>query len=88
LQFLPFVDEELSRELKKIKSKSKGNEALEEHQYLYACLQLGLRIDDLKILSPIDVAKLMLCSITQNEQTNKRKASQEDWDRLARKGLI
>lgn len=49
---------------------------------------MGLRIEDLKILSPIDVAKLMLCSITQNETTNKRKASQEDWDRLARKGLI
>ena len=85
MPFLHFVDEELSRELKKIKTKSNGNEALEEHQYLYACLQLGLRIDDLKILSPIDVAKLMLCSITQSEKPNKRKASQEDWDRLAGK---
>lgn len=46
---------------------------------------MGLRISDLKELEYKDVAKLMLCFIEQEQEKPKtKKATQADWDALAR----
>lgn len=61
------------------------NEALDEHSFIANCLKIGLRIEDLKQISYKDVAKIMLCFSDTNSRQS-RKATQSDWDKLARKG--
>jgi len=82
LPLTPFVDEELITELQKI-PKNNENEALEEHQFIANCLKMGLRLDDLKELEYKDVAKIMLCFVEKKDKP--RKATQSDWDALARR---
>lgn len=45
---------------------------------------MGLRIEDLKELEYKDVVKIMLC-YTDDPKNKKRKATQKDWDKLARR---
>lgn len=66
------------------KNQEDVNEALEEHQFIASCLKMGLRIDDLKQLEYKDVAKIMLCFV-KKDKNKPRKATQDDWDRLAGK---
>lgn len=56
-------------------------EGLDEHRFIANCLQIGLRINDLKELEYKDVAKIMLCFVETKKKT--RKATQADWDKLA-----
>ena len=79
-----FVDEELIEEInKKPKNDEEENKALEDHQFIANCLQIGLRLDDLKQLEYKDVAKIMLCFSNNSNQPKKKKATQADWDKLA-----
>ena len=83
MPLVPFVDNELIKEMNKLPNKNNsGNEALEEHQFIATCLKMGLRIEDLKQFQYKDVAKLMLCFIDKEEPKIK-KATQADWDKLA-----
>ena len=79
-----FVDDELIEELKKLPKQKNENEALEEHYFIASCLKMGLRIEDLKQFDYKDIAKLMLCFIEESKPKTK-KATQEDWDKLARR---
>ena len=59
-----------------------------EHHFLLACLRLGLTIQDLRILTYVDIMKIFL-SIESNKTETKetsgiRKATQADIDRLLR----
>ena len=63
---------------------NKESEALEEHQFIASCLKMGLRIEDLKQFTYKDVAKLMLCFVDKEQKEKSRKATQADWDALAR----
>lgn len=45
---------------------------------------MGLRIEDLKQFEYKDVAKLMLCFVDKEQKEKTRKATQADWDALAR----
>lgn len=70
--------------MKKLPKNNKdNNEALEEHIFLANCLRMGLRIDDLKQLKYVDVAKLMLCFVDKNQTKTTKRATQKDWDKLA-----
>ena len=53
-----------------------------EHHFLLASLRLGLTIQDLKILTYVDVMKIFLSIETKKENTKVRKATQADIDRL------
>lgn len=53
-----------------------------EHYFLLACLRLGLSIQDLKILTYVDVMKIFLSIETKKENTGIRKATQADIDKL------
>jgi len=46
---------------------------------------MGLKLDDLQKLAYKDVAKIMLCFVEKKEVNSARKATQSDWDRLARR---
>lgn len=53
-----------------------------EHQFLLACLRLGLTIQDLRFLTYVDVMKIFLSIETKKKETGARKATQVDIDRL------
>lgn len=77
-----FVDKELAQEMKKIKTKgSATEETLEDYKFIANCLQIGLRIEDLKEMKYTDVAKILICYADKKESP--RKATQADWDKLA-----
>ena len=53
-----------------------------EHHFLLACLRLRLTIQDLKILSYVDIVKIFLSIETRKEKSDTRAATQADIDRL------
>lgn len=65
--------------------KNTGNDSevlFPEHEFLATCLQIGISVQDLKILTYIDVIKIFL-SLIQAKSTKKiKKATQEDIDKL------
>ncbi len=79
-----FIDSNVSKELEKINKKTGDNTEVlfPEHHFLSACLKFNLTMKDLEFLTYIDVLKMFLCFTTKT--SNERKASQADWDRLAR----
>lgn len=55
----------------------------EEHNFIASCLKMGMSIQDLKELEYKDIAKIMLC-YTDEPKKKPKKATQADWDKLAR----
>ena len=53
-----------------------------EHHFLLACLRLGLTMQDLRFLTYVDVMKIFLSIESKKKDTEVRKASQADIDRL------
>lgn len=51
-----------------------------EHDFLASCLRIGLTIQDLKILTYIDVIKMFISLTDKKEGT--KKATQKDIDKL------
>ena len=83
MPLIHFVDNELIEEMNKIpKNEEIEDKALEEHQFIANCLQIGLRIEDLKQLEYKDVSKIMLCFVNRDKK-KVRRATQSDWDKLA-----
>ena len=77
-----FVDEQVVEELSKINGDSEES-IFSEHDFYLACIRLGLRLEDLKYLSYIDVLKIFICLNKQKPKNKKeRKATQADIDRL------
>lgn len=77
-----FVDKTVIAELKKINtSEEKNKELFPEHEFLAACLRMGLRIEDLKILTYVDVYKIFISFFNGEEKEESggvRQATQED----------
>ena len=77
-----FVDEELIKETKEIKTNnSEEKDTLEDYRFIANCLQIGLKIEDLKEMKYTDVAKILISFADKKKKT--RKATQADWDKLA-----
>lgn len=75
------MDDELQEQIKLLKTKNKNKkEDLSEHYFIGTCLQIGLRIDDLKEMEYVDIAKIMISILP--EDTKYRKATAEDWDKI------
>lgn len=81
-----FVDQTVMEELKKINtSEEKNKELFPEHEFLAACLRMGLRIEDLKILTYVDVYKIFVSFFNSEEKEDSsgvRQATQEDIQNL------
>ena len=75
-----FVDEQVVEELSKINGDSEES-IFPEHDFYLACIRLGLRLEDLKYLSYIDVLKIFIC-LSEPKNKKERKATQADIDRL------
>lgn len=82
-----FLDAELSEQLEKIQNNSNEEKAIfPEHNFLYMCIKTGLNINDLKMLSYVDVLKIIVSSLDFGKATSKTQyieATQKDWDNLA-----
>lgn len=76
------MDKELIEAISKVKKNNKESNFLEEHKFIANCLQVGLKIEDLKQLDYKDVAKILLSF--NLEENNQEKASQSDIDNLLR----
>lgn len=81
-----FTDETVSKELDEISNNNTEKSIFPEHDFLISCLQLKLTIEDLKILTYIDVMKMFVLTlnITKNENRDKqvREATQADIDKF------
>lgn len=79
-----FTDEKVTAELEKISSDNTEKSIFPEHDFLISCLQLKLTINDLKILTYIDVIKMFVLTLNTTKENNNstRKATQADIDRL------
>lgn len=79
------MDNQVSKELIKINSNSKDEKELfPEHEFLVTCLRLGLKIDDLKILTYVDVLKMFISflGIDNKTESRERKATKEEINKL------
>lgn len=85
MPLVAFVDETVIEELKKINtSESQKKEIFPEHEFLAACLRIGLKIEDLKILTYVDVYKIFISFFDNDkeEENGTRMATQEDIQNL------
>lgn len=75
-----FVDEAVIKELSKINNSNSKKELFPEHEFLAACLRMGLRIEDLKILTYVDVLKIFIsfCDRENKNENGVKEATQED----------
>ena len=78
-----FVDSELSKELEKLSSGDDEKELFPEHCFIATCLRAGLTVNDLKILTYVDVMKILI-SFIPKKKSNTKKATQADIDRFLR----
>lgn len=80
-----FVDEDVIKEYEKLPDSNDGYNPFPEHTFIASCLRVGLSLNDLKILSYIDVMKIILSFIdkSENKKNNYKMATQADWDKLA-----
>ena len=80
-----FVDEDVINEYEKLPDSSNGDDTFPEHTFIAYCLRVGLSLNDLKMLSYVDVMKIILSFIdkSENQKTNYKMATQADWDKLA-----
>lgn len=77
------MDEKVFEKLKEINKDNKNQKEsiFPEHEFLVTCLRMGLKIDDLKILTYVDVLKILIsfCEIGENMEENEvREATQEE----------
>lgn len=81
-----FVDEKVFKKLEEInkESKNKKESLFPEHEFLAACLRIGLKIEDLKTLTYVDVLKIFISFFDNDkeEENGTRMATQEDIQNL------
>lgn len=80
MPWIAFVDEKVIEELNKINNSNNKKELFPEHEFLAACLRMGLKIEDLKILTYVDVLKIFIsfCDKESKNENGVREATQED----------
>lgn len=84
------MDKKVYDELEKINGNKEDEEEslFPEYEFLSTCLRMGLRIEDLKILTYVDVLKILISFIgkeNKKESVTKngvREATQEDIQKL------
>ena len=76
------MDEQVADALEEINNEnSKTSESIfPEHEFLNTCLKLGLRIEDLKHLTYVDILKMFIVTIKEQKQENEEEATQEQID--------
>ena len=67
-------------QMKLVKNNKKTGELLEEHAFIGNCLQIGLKMEDIKELEYVDIIKIMITMLPEDRKY--RKATAEDWDKL------
>lgn len=68
--------------MEKINSGNEDKSLFPEHDFIVSCLRIGLSLNDLKILTYIDIMKILLSYIKPSKKNSTKTASQIDIDRL------
>lgn len=81
------MDKKVFKKLEEINKDNKNQKEslFPEHEFLVSCLRIGLKIEDLKILTYVDILKIFIsfCDKDENyEKSSERKATQKDIDAL------
>ncbi|HIY56850.1 MAG TPA: hypothetical protein H9829_01430 [Candidatus Tetragenococcus pullicola] len=80
------MDEKVFEKIEKYtEDKSAGKTIFPEHDFLAACLKIGLKIDDLKILTYIDILKIFISFLknrTEDEDKEIKEATSKDIQNL------
>lgn len=84
------MDNQVFEEFKKYKTTNTNNEEglYPEHEFLISCLRIGLKLDDLKLLSFVDIIKLFISYIGKPEEQKEegeRMATQEEIQKIVAK---
>lgn len=78
---ISFTDEEVYEILGKISDDNTEKSRFPEHDFLVSCLKIKLTVQDLKILTYIDVIKMLISTLHETKKDkNCRKATQADID--------
>ena len=83
MPLLHFVDEELIKEFEKRDNSEAQDSVFPEHDFLLSSFNIGLRLNDLKQLTYVDVMKMFVCYLENQkprEDVIEREATQEDID--------
>lgn len=80
-----FINEEVKKELEKLPNNNENEDIslFPEYDFLSICLKINLNMQDLKLLTYIDVLKIFLSNCDIKRNSKYRNATQADWDRLA-----
>lgn len=74
-----FVDETVLEELEKNNSENEEKSLFPEHEFLSSCFRIGIHMEDLKMLTYVDVMKILLPFMKKaNSKEKERKATQND----------
>ena len=80
------MDKKAFDELKKINGSSNEESLFPEHEFIVTCLRIGLKIEDLKQLTYVDVLKILISFIGKDnkkeEKNGVREATPEDIRKL------
>ena len=78
-----FTDKQVSERLDEIIDENAEKTKFPEHEFLISCLKFQLTIEDLKILTYIDVIKMLILTFhTIKKEETYREATQSDIDKL------
>ena len=74
------MDKKVFSELEKINGNNNEESLFPEHEFITTCLRIGLRIEDLKQLTYVDVLKILISFIGKNDKKEDgvRKATPEE----------
>lgn len=74
------MDKKVFSELEKINGSNNEESLFPEHEFITTCLRIGLRIEDLKQLTYVDVLKILISFIGKNDkrEDGARKATTEE----------
>lgn len=81
MPLVAFIDPELINEIEKIDNKSGNKSIFPEHEFLLSCYKIGLNINDMKLLTYVDVMKMFISMLGIDNKSSKC-ATQKDIDRL------
>lgn len=84
------MDNQVLNELEIVNGNKKNNEEslFPEHEFLVSCLRIGLRIEDLKILTYVDVLKILISFVGKDNKAESkvkngvREATKEDIEKM------
>lgn len=81
------MDKQVFEEFEKYKTTNNEESLYPEHEFIISCLRIGLKLEDLKLLTFVDIIKLFMSYIGKPEKQEEgtRMATQEEIQKMVAK---